>query len=64
MKKAVFRIVATAFEKVAENVVNKVSAKGSDQNYIDELKGLKELLDKGIISKAEFNEKKKEILKK
>lgn len=64
MKKIVFKIVTTAIEKVAEKVVNDVSANGSGQNYIDELKGLKELLDAGIISKAEFMERKKEILKK
>ena len=64
MKKIVFKIVTTAIEKVAEKVANKDPAKGSGQNYIDELKGLKELLDAGIISKSEFKERKKEILKK
>ena len=64
MKKAVFRIVVTAVKKVAKKVANDISANGSGQNYIEELKGLNELLEAGIISKSEFERKKKEILKK
>lgn len=36
----------------------------SSNNYIDELKNLKELLDSGAITKTEFETKKKQILSK
>ena len=59
---------AEAFEKIAEKVstpkavVTEKSVQKSSIDYIDELKKLKELLDSGIITKDEFELKKKKIL--
>ena len=55
---------AMALEKLAEIQGDSSSVKNSNQTYIEELKGLKDLLDAGIISKSEFEEKKKELLRK
>ena len=38
------------------------SMTSTPRDYIDELKGLKELLDSGVISTEEFEEKKKKLL--
>lgn len=55
---------AAAFESIATNIsANSAPKPSSNQGYIEELKGLKELLDAGIISEEEFNEKKKSLLK-
>lgn len=56
---------AGAFESMANNMGANPTAKvqSNNQTYIEELKGLKELLDAGIISEEEFNEKKKNLLK-
>lgn len=54
---------AAAFEKMAENASGNTSSKSGGQSYIEELKGLKDLLDAGIISEAEFEEKKRQLLK-
>ncbi len=54
---------AAAFEKMASNINSDTSSKiNNKQNYVEELKGLKELLDAGIISEEEFNDKKRNIL--
>lgn len=59
---------AEAFERIAVNIggtstpTNSQSAPAS-KDYITELKGLKELLDNGIITKQEFDEKKEHLLK-
>lgn len=55
---------ATAFENMASNMGGTTPTKtNNNPTYIEELKGLKELLDAGIISEAEFEEKKKNLLK-
>ena len=54
---------AAAFEDIATRIGdNTVSGPSNKQNYIEELKALKELLDAGIISQEEFEEKKKQLL--
>ena len=56
---------AAAFERIATNMSGASQHRNAgSQNYIEELKGLKELLDSGIISKEEFEEKKKNLLNK
>ncbi len=55
---------ATAFENMASNMGGTTPTKtNNNPTYIEELKGLKELLDAGIISETEFEEKKKNLLK-
>ncbi len=55
---------AAAFESIASNMGETTPTKTNNNfTYIEELKGLKELLDAGIISEAEFEEKKKDLLK-
>ena len=54
---------AAAFEKMASNMVATTQQTATDSDYINQLKGLKELLDAGIISQEEFETKKKELLK-
>lgn len=55
---------ATAFENMASNMGGTTTTKtNNNPTYIEELKGLKELLDAGIISETEFEEKKKNLLK-
>ena len=55
---------ATALENMASNIgVTTATKSNSNSNYIEELKGLKELRDADIISEAEFEEKKKNLLK-
>ena len=51
-----------AFENIAENLTVSSDAK-SNISYLQELRDLKELMDAGIISKEEFDKKKKDILK-
>lgn len=56
---------ADALENVAKNIA--VSSNSNDgnkksQNYIDELRQLKQLLDEGVITQEEFDCEKKEIL--
>lgn len=54
---------AAAFENMATKMGDTSGSKpSSNQNYIEELKGLKELLDAGIISPEEFEAKKKKLL--
>ena len=49
---------------MASNIgVTTATKSNSNSNYIEELKGLKELRDADIISEAEFEEKKKNLLK-
>ena len=53
----------TAFEKIAANINDGSYLKmNSELSYIDELKKLKELLDSGIITEEEFEQKKKKLL--
>lgn len=47
--------------KISEN--SKTSQEKVCMNNIDELKKFKELLDSGIITQNEFNEKKKQLLR-
>ena len=47
-------------EKVEENIENQVEK--ASPSYTDELRSLKSLLDEGIITQEEFDEKKKKIL--
>lgn len=55
---------AAAFESMASSMGETTPTKTNNNfTYIEELKGLKELLDAGIISEAEFEEKKKDLLK-
>ncbi|HCH93147.1 MAG TPA: hypothetical protein DE061_05645 [Clostridiales bacterium] len=59
---------ASAFEKIAINLRNTPSDDSHPQkvtapDYIAELKGLKELLDSGVITQQEFDEKKEQLLK-
>lgn len=55
---------AAAFESMASNMGETTPTKTNNNfTYIEELKGLKELLDAGIISEAEFEEKRKDLLK-
>lgn len=56
---------AAAFENMANNFGTNPATKVQSNNptYIEELKGLKQLLDSGVISEEEFNEKKKNLLK-
>ena len=56
---------AAAFENIATNINGNSTTKQQNvsSNYIEELKQLKSLLDAGILSEEEFNEKKKQILK-
>ncbi len=59
---------ASAFEKIAINLSNTPSddsrhQKATTLDYIAELKGLKELLDSGVITRQEFDEKKEQLLK-
>lgn len=51
---------AAALESMAGTTPTKTN---NNTTYIEELKGLKELLDAGIISEVEFEEKKKNLLK-
>lgn len=56
---------AAAFEQIANNIGEKSSHSATQSNsddYIKELKGLKELLDDGIITKEEFEARKKKLL--
>jgi len=58
---------ADALENLAKNagaavVASKSSSKKNSASYIEELEGLKKLLDEGIITKEEFDKEKKEIL--
>lgn len=53
---------AVAFEKMASNIGGTMPQKENDTDYIKQLKGLKELLDEGVISQEEFEEKKKQLL--
>lgn len=50
---------ADAVERIADNTV---VAAGGSVSYIEELKGLKELLDSGVITQEEFDAKKAAIL--
>ena len=54
---------AAAFEQMASSIGSSTVSKTTDADYIGQLKGLKELLDAGIISQEEFEVKKKELLK-
>lgn len=55
---------AAAFESMASSMGETTPTKTNNNfPYIEELKGLKELLDAGIISEAEFEERKKDLLK-
>ena len=53
---------AIAMEKIAEKYNSDVTKKSSSEDYITQLRRLKELLDCGIISQEEFDEKKKKLL--
>lgn len=53
---------AAAFESMASNM-GVTTTTNNNFTYIEEIKRLKELLDAGIISETEFEEKKKNLLK-
>ena len=56
---------AAALEKMSTNIYDNNSlTTNKKSNYIEELKGLKELLDSGVITEQEFEQKKKELLNK
>lgn len=55
---------AAAFEKLANNISNnQYTTENTKSDYISELKELKGLVDAGIITEEEFQEKKKQLLK-
>lgn len=54
---------ADAFENMANNLSGSKVVANTNLDYISELKGLKELLDAGIITKEEFDEKKAKLMK-
>lgn len=59
-------IQAKAFEKIATGITYPQNILKSNQNnmsYIEEIKNLKVLLDEGIITKEEFEQKKLQLLK-
>ncbi len=59
-------IQAKAFEKIATGITNPQNKLKSNQNnmsYIEEIKNLKGLLDEGIITQDEFEQKKLQLLK-
>ena len=60
MKKSVTKPEGRALKGQARASTSSMTSPSRD--YIDELKGLKELLDSGVISKEEFEEKKKKLL--
>jgi|GEM_PF-1199261 len=58
---------ASAFESMANNIGNNSTSNTSTPasgDYIKELKGLKDLLDNGVITQEEFEQKKELLLKK
>ena len=54
---------AAAFESIASNMIGTQATAQNNSDYIGKIKALKELLDCGAISQAEFDEKKAELLK-
>jgi len=55
---------ADAFAKIAENISTKQPNHTENKDdYISQLQRLKQLLDSGVITQQEFDEKKKELLK-
>ena len=54
---------AAAFEFIASNMIGTQATAQNNSDYIGKIKALKELLDCGAISQAEFDEKKAELLK-
>lgn len=53
---------ASAFEKIADTYSTDTTKTDKNFDYITQLKGLKELLDSGVITQQEFEEKKKKLL--
>jgi len=45
-----------------DNITDSIKAKNRDLSYLEELEKLKELFDKEILTKEEYEEKKKQIL--
>ena len=55
---------ADAFAKIAENISTKQpNYTETKDDYISQLQRLKQLLDAGVITQQEFDEKKKALLK-
>ena len=49
--------------EIGNKVSDSLSAKRTNMNYLEELEKLKELCDKEVITKEEYEERKKQILK-
>lgn len=55
---------ADAFMRIADNISNKQTNQPERKDdYISQLQRLKQLLDSGVITQQEFNEKKEQLLK-
>ena len=53
---------ALDFKQKVTDAINSVSTTETNQSYVDELLNYKKLLDSGIVSKEEFEAKKKQLL--